>query len=57
MTLRTVLRDDERALVEILAATRTDAGLGEDISLIRCFDVVMWKVGRRDGLLHPRGRY
>ncbi|MFD4443731.1 DUF6308 family protein [Nocardia sp. NPDC058519] len=57
MALRSALREDERALVEILAAARTDAGLGEDISLIRCFDVVVWMVGRRDGQLRPRGRY
>ncbi|MFI7528642.1 DUF6308 family protein [Nocardia salmonicida] len=57
MTLRSALRDDERALVEILAAARTDAGLSEDISLIRCFDVVVWMVGRRDSQLRPRGRY
>ncbi|MFD3702143.1 DUF6308 family protein [Nocardia sp. NPDC058658] len=57
MTLRSVLRDDERALVDILAAARSEAELGDDISLIRCFDVVVWMVGRRDGHLRPRGRY
>ncbi|WKG12436.1 DUF6308 family protein [Nocardia sp. PE-7] len=57
MTLRSALRDDERALVEILAAARIDAGLGEDISLIRCFDVVVWMVGRRDVQFRRHGRY
>ncbi|MEU4712015.1 DUF6308 family protein [Nocardia salmonicida] len=36
MTLRAVLRDNDRALIDILAAARSEAKLGEDISLIRC---------------------
>ncbi|WP_410876188.1 DUF6308 family protein [Nocardia sp. A7] len=57
ITLHSILRGDERALVDILAAARSDAEMGDDISLIRCFDVVVWMVGRRDGHLRPRGRY
>lgn len=45
-TLREHLRRDNRALHEALCDLRTRAHLGDDISAIRVFDVLVWKARR-----------
>ena len=48
LTLHAHLRADGGRLHENLLAIRQVAGLSDKISAIRCFDVVVWMVGKRD---------
>lgn len=51
--LRAVLRDDDFRLVKHLAELRREAQLGDDISIIRVFDILVWMWG--SGLVPQRG--
>jgi hypothetical protein len=55
-TLREHLNAHDGRLHTHLLAAREAAGLGEHISVIRCFDVVVWMIGKRDGFGRTRGR-
>lgn len=57
LTLRAQLNSDGGRLHDQLAQIRTNAGLADRISVIRCFDVVVWMVGKRDGAGETRGRF
>ena len=56
LTLRGHLTADEGRLADRLAAARDEAGVS-GISVIRCFDVIVWMIGKRDGVGDTRGRY
>ncbi len=56
LTLRAHLAADDGRLTEQLIAIRDQAGL-PNISVIRCFDVLVWMIGKRDGIGDTRGRY
>lgn len=56
LTLRAQLNADGGRLNEHLLEVREAAQLGEGISLIRCFDVVVWMIGKRDGVVGGRVR-
>lgn len=56
LTLRAHLTADDGRLADRLVAIRDQAGLS-DISMIRCFDVIVWMIGKRDGVGDTRGRY
>lgn len=45
-TLRAELNAEHGRLYEHLVKIRDEAGLGEGISVIRCFDVVVWMIGK-----------
>lgn len=45
VTLREHLRNDDRALWRHLRDVREHAGVGSDISVIRCFDILVWMAG------------
>jgi hypothetical protein len=47
ITLHHQLRDHEARLVTLLKAARAEAALEDSVSIIRCFDVVAWLVGKR----------
>ncbi len=47
-TLRHYLAVDEQALHHHLEDVRDRAEIGSDISVIRCFDVIVWLTGRDD---------
>lgn len=47
ITLHYQLRAREARLVTLLEAARAEAGLEDSVSIIRCFDVVAWLVGKR----------
>ncbi len=47
-SLRRALGADDRALYNRLVRLRTTAGIGEDISAIRVFDIVVWMLGRAE---------
>jgi hypothetical protein len=47
-TLRHHLAADGHALHRHLEVVRERADIGSDISVIRCFDVIVWLVGRDD---------
>jgi hypothetical protein len=55
-TLRECLNADGGRLHEHLLSVRDAAGIGDRVSVIRCFDVVVWMIGKRDGLGQTRGR-
>lgn len=57
LTLRAQLNADGGRLHDRLLEIRQDAGLGDQISVIRCFDVVVWMIGKRDGVGDTRSRY
>ena len=57
LTLRAQLNTDGGRLHDHLIAVREEAGLEDRISAIRCFDVVVWMIGKRDGVGESRGRY
>jgi hypothetical protein len=40
------LQEEDSRLVTLLEAARAEAGLEDRVSIIRCFDVVVWMVGR-----------
>jgi Family of unknown function (DUF6308) len=44
-TLRSHLRDNNQALSTHLREVRDKARIGDDISIIRCFDVLAWMIG------------
>lgn len=50
------LRADDSRLVTLLNAARAEAGLADGVSIIRCFDVVVWLVGRATATPTTRGR-
>ena len=56
LTLRAHLTADDGRLADRLVAIRDQAGLS-DVSVIRCFDVIVWMIGKRDGVGDTRGRY
>lgn len=56
LTLRAHLAADDGRLADRLIAIRDQAGL-PNISVIRCFDVLVWMIGKRDGVGETRGRY
>ncbi len=45
-TLRESLRGDGSRLEKHLKSIRADAGIGNDISVIRCFDILVWMSAR-----------
>lgn len=51
------LRVDDSRLVTLLEAARAEAGLEDSVSVIRCFDVVVWLVGRATGTSTTRRRF
>jgi len=57
LTLRAALNADNGRLHDLLVAARSEAGLSDEVSAIRCFDVVVWMIGKRDGDGETRGRY
>ena len=57
LTLRKSLKADEGRLYQHLLRVRDKAGVGEAVSIIRCFDVVVWRIGKRDGHGRKRGKY
>jgi hypothetical protein len=57
LTLRAELNADGGRLRDHLLAVRKEAGLKASVSVIRCFDVVVWMIGKRDGIGSTRGRY
>jgi hypothetical protein len=44
-TLRAHLRDDAHAMDGQLSSIRREAAIGNDISIIRCFDIILWMDG------------
>jgi len=54
LTLREHLNADDGRLYEHLVDIRKESGVGERISVIRCFDVIIWMIGKRDGLVGGR---
>lgn len=56
LTLRESLNDEGR-LYKHLLHIRDKAGIEEGVSIIRCFDVVVWRIGKRDGHGRKRGKY
>jgi len=56
LTLRAQLNVDGGRLHDHLLAVREEAGV-RHISVIRCFDVVVWMTGKRNGVGESRGRY
>jgi hypothetical protein len=59
LALRAELSANDRELVTTLVAARAGAALGAEISLIRCFDVIVWMTGKAAGAgsTGPRGRF
>lgn len=57
LTLRAQLNLDDGRLYRDLLAIRKQAGLGDEISVIRCFDVVVWMIGMESHVGDVRGRY
>ena len=47
VTLRQQLQEDDGRVRSLLLAARDEAELGEAISVIRCFDVIVWMIGKR----------
>jgi len=56
LTLRAQLNADDGRLYEHLLKIRSEARVGECISVIRCFDVVVWMIGKREGIVGGRVR-
>jgi len=54
LTLREQLNADDGRLYKHLVDVRQEAGIGDHVSVIRCFDVVVWMIGKRDGLVGGR---
>jgi Family of unknown function (DUF6308) len=46
------LRADDKGLHRQLLRIRQDAGIGNDISALRVFDIVTWMIGRHSGPSH-----
>lgn len=58
ITLRQYLQADEKSLADALDTARSDAGLENAVSVIRCFDVIVWMIGKRSGAASDtRGRF
>jgi Family of unknown function (DUF6308) len=56
LTLCAQLNADGGRLNDHLLAVREEAGFSS-ISVIRCFDVVVWMIGKRERVGDIRGRY
>ncbi len=56
-TLHHHLRADDSRLVTLLDAARAEAKLEHAVSIVRCFDVVAWSVGRKTWTPTMRGRF
>ena len=56
LTLREHLNVDGGRLYDHLVAAHGEADLDARVSVIRCFDVVVWMIGKRDGFGQTRGR-
>ncbi|MFF4651427.1 DUF6308 family protein [Streptomyces sp. NPDC001380] len=54
--LREELRADGHALEHLLLGLRKSAGLPEEVSALRVFDVVLWMRHHEEHSLHPKGR-
>lgn len=57
ITLHHELRAHDARLISLLEAARAKAELGDSVSIIRCFDVVVWLVGKRTWTATTRGRF
>jgi hypothetical protein len=55
LTLRAELNNNDGRLYEHLVKIRKEAQVGESISVIRCFDVVVWMIGKKKGIVGGRG--
>ncbi|MGY1746756.1 DUF6308 family protein [Blastococcus sp. SYSU D00695] len=51
--LRAALRADEGRLSRRLERLRTEAGIGDDVSVLRVYDVICWMEGKDKGYVSP----